>query len=163
MGLRSHYVATGYIYDSTKSCFLLIKHKKLGQWLAPGGHLTEDEEPHAGALREVWEEIGQQGKISDLLITPEVATATVPQLPAPFCMLAETIPAGPREGEHIHIDFVYVVEIDPTAKLSLSDEEITNARWFTLDEINQLETYENVKRVCWAISNSSRQSRLNTL
>src|SRR6267154_1476348 len=59
--VRSHYVATGYIYDRKNKHFLLIEHKKLGVWLAPGGHLEEGEEPHQGALREVREEIGLEG------------------------------------------------------------------------------------------------------
>ena len=152
MGLHSHYVATGYIYDKESGRFLLIQHKKLGKWLAPGGHLEDGEEPHAGALREVQEEIGQSGRVIDLLATPQVHTPSVPQLPAPFCILAETIPAGPRDGEHIHIDFVYVIEIDPTASLNLSDAEIALARWFVIEEIDALNTYENVKQVCQAIS-----------
>lgn len=160
MGLRSHYVSTGYIYDQVTAHFLLIQHKKLGKWLAPGGHLEEGEEPHAGALREVWEEIGQRGQILDLLTVPQVATPDVPQLPAPFCVLSETIPANAREDKHIHIDFVYVIEIDSAAALSLSEAEISHARWFTLDEINELDTYENVRQVCKAISHASRQNKL---
>ena len=154
MGLYSHYVATGYIYDKESARFLLIQHKKLGKWLAPGGHLETGEEPHAGALREVWEEIGQGGRVIDVLVAPQVDTPAVPQLPAPFCILAETIPAGPRDGEHIHIDFIYVIEIDPTKELKLSDAEISHARWFELREIDELDTYENVKQVCRAISRS---------
>lgn len=163
MGLRSHYVSTGYIYDQINARFLLIQHKKLGKWLAPGGHLEEGEEPHTGALREVWEEIGQRGQILDLLVAPQVVTASVPQLPAPFCILSETIPANSREDEHIHIDFVYVIEIDPAAALSLSEAEIALARWFTIDEIEALDTYENVRQVCKAISHSSRQIGLHTV
>lgn len=163
MGLRSHYVSTGYVYDQASARFLLIQHKKLGKWLAPGGHLQEGEEPHAGALREVWEEIGQQGQILDFLSPPQVATPSVPQLPTPFCILSETIPANPREGEHIHIDFVYVIEIDPAAILRLSMEEIIHARWFTIDEIDELDTYENVQRVCKAISHSSQKIGLRVV
>lgn len=159
MGLHSHYVATGYIYDQTSSRFLLIQHKKLGRWLAPGGHLEAGEEPHAGALREVREEIGQEGRVLDLLATPEVNTPSVPQLPAPFCILAETIPAGPRDDEHIHIDFVYIVEIDPTQVLTISEAEISLARWFSLEEIATLDTYENVKHVCQAISRFARERK----
>lgn len=156
IGLHRQYVATGYIYDKDTARFLLIQHKKLGKWSAPGGHLEEGEEPHVGALREVQEEIGREGRIVDLLAMPLVATPTVPQLPTPFCVLAETIPAGPRDGEHIHIDFVYVVEIDPNASLILSEAEISHARWFTADEIDDLDTYENVRQVCQAISRSAR-------
>lgn len=158
MALQSHYVSTGYIYDKNTTCFLLIQHKKLGKWLAPGGHLLEGEEPHTGALREIWEEIGCAGRIIDLLTVPHVGTSAVPQLPAPFCILAETIPAGPRDDEHIHIDFIYAVEIDPAAALSLSEAEISHARWVTIEDIEQLDTYENVKQVCRAISRVNSRS-----
>ena len=159
MGLPSHYVATGYIYDQERDSFLLIQHKKLGKWLAPGGHLEPGEEPHAGALREVWEEIGQGGQILELLAEPEVDTPAVPQLPAPFCVLAETIPAGPRDDEHIHIDFVYAVSIDAQGELKLSAAEIEHARWFESGEIDALDTYENVKHVCRAISSVASTQR----
>lgn len=151
MGLRRHFVATGYIYEPETDRFLLIQHKKLGKWLAPGGHLLEGEEPHVGALREVREEIGCEGSIVELLNAPQVGTSAVPQLPAPFCILAETIPANPREDEHVHIDFIYVVAIAPSATLQLSAAEVAHARWYALVEIDDLDTYENVKQVCRAI------------
>src|SRR6266498_4058950 len=37
---------------------LLVKHKKLGIWLAPGGHVEENELPHQAAEREFFEETG---------------------------------------------------------------------------------------------------------
>ncbi len=157
MSLRRHYVATGYIYDQETTRFLLVQHRKLGKWLAPGGHLEEGEEPHVGALREVREEIGCQGRILDVLPTPRVATPTVPQLPAPFCILAETIPASAREDEHIHLDFIYVVEIDAGATFQVSEAEIERLQWFTLAEIERLDTFENVRQVCRAIDSSTRQ------
>jgi 8-oxo-dGTP pyrophosphatase MutT (NUDIX family) len=163
MSLHSHYVATGYIYDQETARFLLIQHRKLGKWLAPGGHLEEGEQPHVGALREVWEEIGREGRIIQVLDTPQVSTSSVPQLPAPFCILAETIPAGTHDKEHIHIDFIYVITIDPAETLHLSDSEVTRAQWFTVEEIDQLDTYENVQSVCRAIYRSTRHIRPDTI
>lgn len=156
MELRSHYVATGYIYDHSTDTFLLVQHKKLGKWLAPGGHLNEGEQPHQGALREVLEEIGIEGRISTILAPPPVGTATVAQLPTPFCILYEPIPTKPPNEEHMHIDFVYAIEIDPSRTLHLAAQEVTRANWFSVEEIDRLDTYENVKRVCRAISESSR-------
>ncbi len=37
---------------------LLVKHKKLGKWLGPGGHMEENELPHQAAEREFLEETG---------------------------------------------------------------------------------------------------------
>lgn len=132
MASGKHYVATGYVYDKHTDRFLLVLHKKLGKWLPPGGHLHEGEEPYKGVLREVLEEIGVEGRIVDLLQTPRVGTPTVPQLPTPFCMLAEVIPAGPKEEEHVHIDFVYVIEIDLSEPLDICREEVSLASGFLL-------------------------------
>lgn len=157
MALQQHYVATGYVYEKQTDSFLLILHRKLGKWLPPGGHLEAGEEPHRGALRELQEETGLRGRIVNLLQTPEVSTATAPQQPAPFCILSETIPAGPREDEHIHIDFIYVIEVEPADALHLLEAEVTQARWIAASEVATLETFENVKRVCHAISRLGHQ------
>lgn len=161
MGLCCHYVATGYIYDSQSDRFLLIYHRKLGKWLAPGGHLNEGEQPHAGALREVWEETGQRGRIVDLREGPRVGTRSVPQLPAPFCILYETIPANAKADEHRHIDFVYVLEVDPFGTLALDEHEVEQARWIASAEVEDLDTFENIKRVCQAISDCYQRRRVN--
>lgn len=42
---------------------LLVKHKKLHQWLSPGGHIDEGELPHQAAQREFLEETGLKVKI----------------------------------------------------------------------------------------------------
>src|SRR6266581_2427371 len=119
MVVRQHYVATGYVYDRNTDRFLLIMHKKSGKWLPPGGHLDKGEEPHKGALRELCEETGVQGRIINLLETPEVGTPTVAQLPTPFCILYEKITAELEGEEHAHIDFVYVVEVNFSEVLKL--------------------------------------------
>jgi 8-oxo-dGTP diphosphatase len=152
MTLHKHYVATAYIYDAESERFLLIHHQKLGKWLAPGGHLEPGEEPHLGALRELWEETGLTGHLLDLRAIPNVHTASVPQLPAPFCVLAEPIPATPKEDAHIHIDFVYVVEVDRTLALNLDEKEVARAQWFTAAEIETIETFDNIRSVCQAIN-----------
>lgn len=41
-----------------KGTVLLIKHKKLGLWLNPGGHIDPGELPHEAAEREFYEETG---------------------------------------------------------------------------------------------------------
>jgi isopentenyldiphosphate isomerase len=61
------------------------------------------------------------------------------------------------EGEeHMHIDFVYVVEINLSQTLTLRSEEISLAKWVALEDIDHLDTYENVKQVCRAISSISK-------
>ncbi len=158
MVVRQHYVATGYVYDRKTDRFLLIMHKKSGKWLPPGGHLDKGEEPHKGALRELCEETGVQGRIINLLETPEVGTPTVAQLPTPFCVLYEKITSELEGEEHMHIDFVYVVEVNFSEVLNLRVEEVLLAKWVSSEEIDYMDTYENVKQVCRAISSIKKGS-----
>ena len=158
MVLHNHYVATSYVYDRNTDRFLLIRHKKLGKLLPPGGHLNSEEEPHKGAQRELVEEIGVEGRILNLLETPQVETPATAQLPTPFCILYEKIPAGVEGEEHMHIDFVYVVEIPLSEPLSLRAKEVSLAKWVPSGEIDHIDTYENVKQVCRAISSISNKA-----
>jgi 8-oxo-dGTP diphosphatase len=157
MLFNKHYVATAYVYDKHTDQFLLVFHKKLEKWLPPGGHLDAGEEPHAGALRELREETGLVGRIRNLLGTPNVSTPDIAQLPSPFCVLSEPIPTVGSDEEHVHIDFVYAVEIDREQSLNVDAQEVSAARWFSWREIDRLETYANVRRVCQAISYFSRK------
>jgi isopentenyldiphosphate isomerase len=52
----------------------------------------------------------------------------------------------------MHIDFVYVVEINLSEPLNLNPEEISLANWVASEDIDHLDTYENVKQVCRTIS-----------
>jgi 8-oxo-dGTP pyrophosphatase MutT (NUDIX family) len=49
---------TTSIYIVFDGRVLLHKHKKLGIWLPPGGHIELDEDPNEAALREAKEETG---------------------------------------------------------------------------------------------------------
>jgi len=162
MGLRNQYVATGYVYDGQSDQFLLIYHKKLGKWLAPGGHLNDGEEPHEGVLRELLEETGQRGRFVDLLEMPKVGTSSVPQLPAPFCILYETIPASAFDDEHMHVDFVYVLEIESPRTLKLHLQEVEQAKWIAAEEVASLDTFENTRQVCRAISKLHKEKGANS-
>ena len=159
MASRNHYVATGYVYDRNTDRFLLVRQKKSRKWLPPGGHLNEGEEPHQGVQRELLEETGVEGRLLDLLETPKVGTEATAQLPTPFCILYEKIPAEIEGEEHMHIDFVYVLEINLSEPLTLRPEEISFAKWIASEDIDHVETYENVKQVCRAISSISNRDR----
>ena len=51
---------------------MLVKHKKVGAWLCPGGHIDPNELPHQAAEREFWEETGIKVKAFD----PNLPAAT---------------------------------------------------------------------------------------
>ena len=151
--MLSHYVATSYVYDRIRDSFLFVLHQKLQKWLPPGGHLNDGEMPHKGALREMFEEIGVYGKIIDIHGIANIGTSTTQLIPAPFCILHETVPAESEGEEHIHIDFNYIVEINLSNPLILSEKEILDVKWVSINQIELLDTYISVKQVCQAISN----------
>jgi len=99
--MRRHFTATGLVVRDGKT--LLHWHRKLQQWMPPGGHLLPDEDPVTGVLREVQEETGLE---AELLPGGQPFDFAYPrQLPAPYTILVER---SPEPGEpHQHIDLIY--------------------------------------------------------
>lgn len=139
------FVATLYVFHEGRC--LLLWHKKLQSWLPPGGHLEENEDPAAGALREAQEETGLQVMVlarnGDL---PGIAGVGV--LVPPRLILEEEIPATAYEPAHHHIDFVYKGALQPgtSSDIRLSQES-TQAGWFTLEQTEQMDLFDNTRRV----------------
>ncbi len=52
--MRRHYTATGFVVQGDRT--LLHWHKRLQQWMPPGGHIEPDEDPVQAVLREIREE-----------------------------------------------------------------------------------------------------------
>lgn len=83
-----------------RSQVLLHKHRKLGLWLPPGGHVEPHELPDDAAVREVLEETG----VAVRLIGEAAIEAPGPrQLVRPRGIQLESISPG-----HEHIDLVYL-------------------------------------------------------
>lgn len=99
-----------------RSRVLLHKHRKLGLWLPPGGHVELHELPDDAAVREVSEETGVA---IELLGTPPVDAPGPRQLTRPRGVQLESIATG-----HEHIDLVYLGRpLEPYAGELTGDEE----------------------------------------
>ncbi len=89
---------------------LLHRHRRLGRWLPPGGHIEADELPDEAAVREVAEETGVRATLRG---EPSIAVA-VPGQPRQLCRPAgiqlEDIAPG-----HQHIDLIYCASGAPVA------------------------------------------------
>ena len=97
-----HFTATAFVVRKGET--LLHWHRKLGQWMPPGGHLLPDEDPVTGVLREVREETGLDVELIDA--TPRFAFDYPEQVAAPVTVLIEDI-TEPDGSSHQHIDFIY--------------------------------------------------------
>ena len=135
--MEKHFTATTYIVHNGK--VLLHLHKKLGIWLAMGGHIDANELPEDAALREIEEESG----LIVSLYNPDkqLDMGNVEQLHRPMHILLEDI-----NGTHQHIDFIYYAKSE-TDKLSPQDGEGTTLKWFTAEDVAKLgnEAPQNVK------------------
>lgn len=138
--MERHFCVTNYILDMTKGEFLLIKHKKLGKWLPPGGHMEENETPEDTALRETLEETGLQVQIvGERYPTPS-------DLITPFAIQMNEI-----KPEHMHMDFIYLSQVSKDeAQLVQNVEETDDIKWFSIDTImsEEFDTFDKTKAWC---------------
>lgn len=92
---------------------LLHRHKRLGRWLQPGGHLDAGELPWDAAVRETVEETGLQ-----------------PQHPASGPLLLHVdVHEGPRG--HVHLDLRYLLFADAEVALRPASGESPEVAWWT--------------------------------
>jgi len=133
---RSHFVpghltASAFVLSPERDAVLLILHKKLGLWLQPGGHIeASDATLEDAARREVAEEVG--------LALPVAAPAAV------FDLDIHVIPARKDEPAHEHFDVRFCFR--SATRNFVASDEVADARWTPLSEIEQLTTDESVLR-----------------
>ena len=117
---------------------LLHRHRRLGRWLPPGGHIEPHELPDEAAVREVLEETGVTAELRG---EPGIAVA----LPGQPRQLRR--PAGIQLADiapgHQHIDLVYFAAGAPA-------EPREGVGWFALTDLPALGLTEEVAAWCAA-------------
>jgi 8-oxo-dGTP pyrophosphatase MutT (NUDIX family) len=135
--VRTAYVASAYVVCSAR--VLLIRHRALERWLAPGGHIQAGETPDQCAMREVREETGVSAKIvEDGIAGRRYDRAEVTMLARPLVVQLEEITPDLR-----HIDFIYVATAY-TPDLRPQASEIDDAVWADERQMRALHVPENV-------------------
>lgn len=132
------------LYDFTSSAYivfenqiLLVHHKKLKVWTAPGGHVELDENPMQTLWREITEETGLQKNNLELIETgPTVkdlkSTKSFLPISTPFAMFV--VDYG-SVMNHKHIDLCYLLTSNST-NIALESSSSHDIGWFREEQID---------------------------
>lgn len=151
---------------------LFIKHKKLGIWFCPGGHVDENELPHKAAEREFWEETGVKvraidphyaydSRISEFLPSPIESNLHWVSEENYSLRIASKNPQKrnasslwPRGCEQ-HFGSLYLMQaVDKMGKafskiddipLQQNEKETDGIAWFSPEELETLETTDDIR------------------
>jgi len=134
---RYCFVVSAYAVREGK--VLLLKHKKLGLWLAPGGHIDEGETPDEAALRELKEEAGLDADFVVPKRGPDPAAGGVEFLHPSQHVQVEAIP-----NHNHHIDFIYFLKARPGEVLP-GEGESGVWRWHSSAELDEGHLTEEVR------------------
>lgn len=112
-----HVTSSGIVVDGDGRV-LLHRHRILGAWLQPGGHIEGDEAPPAAAIREVAEETGIAVSHPDT---------------GPYLLHVDAHPA-PKPSCDLHLDLRYLLVAPAGAEPDPPADESQDVVWFTLSD-----------------------------
>jgi len=146
-------------YDLTVSAYivrtapipriLLHRHKTLGVYIQPGGHVELDETPWQAIIHELREETGYD--MGQLRILQPHLRPPVPVHgdfhPQPVCLRS-----FPFEGlaGHFHTDITYAFVTEEEPRYQVGEGESHDLTWVTREELLALpadQTYEDVRQL----------------
>ncbi|EUD09573.1 NUDIX domain-containing protein [Providencia alcalifaciens] len=151
-----HFTATAMICNRQGE-FLLHEHPKLGIWLPPGGHVDPNEGPQEAVVREVLEETRLHCKVIDCRYPLQAQvnhSGQTDSLPIPLAILKERI-ADKHQGEHWHIDMVYLCEL-----LESDAQCHTDFHWVSLHQMRHLNLPNDVYELAIMVNEFYQEKRL---
>ena len=127
---EGHLTASGVIVRMPEREVLLLRHRSLGKWLAPGGHTEAgDTSAAAAALREIVEETGIE---ADMLVPTNVSDGVQ------YCVevSSHVIPRNEARGEeeHMHHDFRFLFAYTGSRTIRTNERESAGYEWLPLDD-----------------------------
>jgi 8-oxo-dGTP pyrophosphatase MutT (NUDIX family) len=140
--------AAGYLVKDGK--VLLVHHKKFNKWTPPGGHIEENETPAEAVVRELKEETSLSVEVMPAYKNGFKSDLNCAPMPMPF-----HIGLYREDFDVPHIGYFFFIKVlDGNYKLKVLESESLGLGWFGLEELKDLETYNQVKLECkYAIEN----------
>jgi XTP/dITP diphosphohydrolase len=130
-GNERHWTASAIVVHPDGNRVLLIDHVKSGLLLPPGGHVEPGEPLAEAVIREVREETGIEAEI---IAGPVPSYPPVLTHPVPFAVI-EARAADPVNGDHQHIDALYVCRAPSDLTGQVDQREVTSAMWASPDQM----------------------------
>ncbi len=133
-------------YENGHPLLLLHRHKVLGVWMQPGGHVELTEDPWQAVAHELCEETGYDLAQMKIL-QPAVRPPRLPGVklhPLPACL--RSFPFGDLDHQHTDLSFVFATDQVPLGRPGQG--ESTAFRWVDREALIALpaaETYEDVR------------------
>jgi len=143
--LPQHFTASAVVL--CRNHILMVHHKRIAAWLPPGGHIDAGEMPHEAAVREVREETGVEVNV----LSEPMPISDDPDaffLHSPLCMHGVRAVEKGTEVYHVDIAFLCRVQDDSEGLPAVRHaEEVNEARWIALDDLDSFVLAKNVRQV----------------
>lgn len=125
---------SAFILKNKPRTLLLHRHKILGLWLQPGGHIELNEHPWHTMKHELEEETGYLLHQLDVLqAAPAIPGLVENPHPVPLTYRSHFFPGTPVP--HFHTDAAYGFVTNEEPLESLGEGESKVLHWFTADEL----------------------------
>ena len=131
--MKREFCASVFVVNPTNNKILLCHHQRFNRWVQPGGHIETNELPEETALRETYEETGIRVKLIGERFPRE----------DDFIRPLGIQKNRGKDGS-LHVDITYV-GLPICQDNVIEDEEIDRCAWFSLDELNDIDVFPDIK------------------
>ena len=133
---RNQFLVAGLVFNESRQ-LLMVKHKKKGKWLPPGGHVDENELPCVAVAREVLEETGVSVQVLSSISELGLSSGAVKELPLPLRIMCWNI------DDTNYINLVYLCRAINT-DTTLQETEVDAVGWYSPEEVIKMDTYDDI-------------------
>ncbi len=132
------------IIKNSDKRILLVRHKDKNYWTLPGGHIEKKEDIYKALKREIKEELWIEVKL--LWSKTGIKLEHIKELPQP--LITYKIKYKTKKGkEEKRLEYVFVASMKKNQIIKTQIEEIDEYKWFTHEEVQKVETFEQVKEL----------------
>ena len=137
-----HLTAGALIVSRQTGCVLLLKHKQLGKWLQPGGHVEASD---ASVLDAAYREARGDGDLSGLPAELLAPSGLCCRFRPMRTGIAHSAPPEQGRDEHRHLDMRFVFLFDGDPRVVIDRAESDGFRWVTLaDELASMPDFRRI-------------------